>query len=262
MGSGVSVIKIGGATFGNHDPIIEDIIELQRRGYDIVVVHGGARLVTEWLERQGHPTRFVRGERVTDRPTLETVTAVLAGLVNKEIVAQINAGGGRAVGISGVDGRLTTSRQRNDEMGYVGDVRQVDPAVLRSLLGAGFVPVIAPLSFFGIDRPEGAPAILNINGDPLAGELAATLKAERLIFLTDVAGVSDGHGNILSQLSVPEAEELLKNGVASGGMIPKLRACIRALSGTRTACIIDGRQPHALLRVTAGEGVGTTIRPG
>ncbi|MBI2287500.1 MAG: acetylglutamate kinase [Chloroflexi bacterium] len=259
------VMKIGGATFGSHDPIIEDIVELQRQGKLLVVIHGGGNLVTEWLSKQGIPTRFIRGERVTDRAALEMVTAVLGGLVNKDIVATINCLGGRAVGISGVDGALVQSKLRDDEMGYVGTVVKVDTALLEALLDAGFVPIISPLSLYAVDKPSEAPGILNINGDPLAGEIAAAIGAEKLIFLTDVAGILDKSGKLLNQLSPDEAKALVTSGVASGGMIPKINACLRALSNTQTrrvlsTCIIDGTQPHALLKEITGSGSGTVIR--
>ena len=256
----VIVVKIGGATFGSHDPIIEDIVELQRRGKSLVIVHGGANLVTEWLTRQGIPTRFVHGERVTDRATLEMVTAVLAGLANKEIVAAINSAGGRAIGISGVDGALIQGRIKDSELGYMGAVVKVDTAPLEALLRAGYIPVVSPVSLHSFDKPDDAPQILNINGDPVAGEIAAAIGAERLTFLTDVAGICDQSGKLLPRLSSSEAEALITSGVASGGMIPKIRACLRALSNTSTTSIIDGRQPHALLKEIEGEGGGTTIQ--
>ncbi|TET67746.1 MAG: acetylglutamate kinase, partial [Dehalococcoidia bacterium] len=184
----VIVVKIGGATLGSHDTTIEDIVSLQQQGRLLVVVHGGGRLVTEWLSKRGISTRFVHGERVTDKATLEMVTAVLAGLANKEIVAAINSLGGRAIGISGVDGGLIQSRIEDIELGYVGTVVKVDTAPLEALLQAGYIPVVSPLSLHSFDKPKDAPPILNINADPVAGEIAAAIGAERLIFLTDVAG--------------------------------------------------------------------------
>ena len=255
----VIVVKIGGATLGSHDTTIEDIVSLQQQGRLLVVVHGGGRLVTEWLSKRGISTRFVHGERVTDKATLEMVTAVLAGLANKEIVAAINSLGGRAIGISGVDGGLIQSRIEDIELGYVGTVVKVDTAPLEVLLQAGYIPVISPLSLHSIDKPKDAPPILNINADPVAGEIAAAIGAERLIFLTDVAGIRDQSGKLLAELSASEAEALVASGVASGGMVPKVKACLRALAGTSTTRIIDGRQPHALLREMEGKGEGTTI---
>lgn len=255
----VIVVKIGGSTFGSRDTTIEDIVSLQKQGKSLVVVHGGANVVTEWLSRQGVSTRFVNGERVTDLTTLEVVTAVLAGLVNKEIVAAINSLGGQAVGISGVDGALIEGKMRNREMGYMGTVGKVNPAPLEVLLQAGFVPVVAPLSLHSVDRPDDAPQIINLNGDPVAGEIAAALGAERLIFLTNVTGICDQSGEVISRLSVGEAAALMASGVASGGMIPKINACLRALTSTAIARIIDGRQPHALLKEFEGQGGGTAI---
>ena len=255
----VIVVKIGGATPGSHDTTIEDIVSLQQQGRLLVVVHGGGRLVTEWLSKRGISTRFVHGERVTDKATLEMVTAVLGGLANKEIVADINSLGGRAIGISGVDGGLIQSRIEDIELGYVGTVVKVDTAPLETLLQAGYIPVISPLSLHSFDKPKDAPPILNINADPVAGEIAAAIGAERLIFLTDVAGVRDRSGKLLAELSSSEVEALVASGVASGGMVPKVKACLRALAGTTTTRIIDGSQTHALLREMEGRGGGTTI---
>ena len=258
----VTVVKIGGSTFGSHDTTIEDIVSLQQRGKLLVIVHGGAGKVTGWLSRQDIPTRFVDGERVTDRETLDMVTAVLAGLANKEIVAAINSLGGQAVGLSGVDGALIQGRIKNIEMGYTGVVVKVNTAPLETLLRAGYVPVVSPLSLHSFDKPDDAPQILNINGDPVAGEIAAAISAERLVFLTDVIGIRDSSGKLLTRLSPDEAEALMASGIASGGMIPKIKACLRALATTLVTRIIDGRQPHALLREMEGQGGGTTIVKG
>lgn len=255
----VMVVKIGGSTLGSHDTTFEDIVYLQQQGRPLVIVHGGAKLVTEWLKRQGTPTRIVHGERVTDKAALEMVTAVLGGLVNKEIVATINTLGGRAVGISGADGALIQSRLRDDDMGYVGAVAKVDVGPLEALLKSGYVPVVAPLGLYAFDRPDDAPRLLNINGDTLAGEIAAALGADELIFLTDVVGICDREGKLLPKLSPQAAETLMSSGEASGGMIPKIRGCLKALARARTTRIIDGRQPHALLREVEGGGEGTTI---
>ncbi|MFQ5997543.1 MAG: acetylglutamate kinase [Dehalococcoidales bacterium] len=255
----VMVIKIGGATLGSHDTTIEDIVHLQKQGRLLVVVHGGGKLITEWLGRHGVDTKFVRGERVTDKATLEVATAVLAGLVNKEIAAEINNLGGRAVGISGVDGALIQSKVKNMELGYVGEMVKVDVGLLEALLTAGYVPVISPIGLHFFDRAEEAPQMLNINADLVAGDIAAAIGAERLIFLTDVAGISDQSGKLLSRLSSSEAEALVVSGVASGGMIPKIKACVRALATTAATSIIDGREPHALLREIEEKGGGTTI---
>jgi acetylglutamate kinase len=255
----VAVIKIGGSTFGSRDTTIEDIVSLQQKGQALVVVHGGGRTVTDWLKRQGVTTRFVRGERVTDLPALEVATAVLAGLANKEIAAEINIRGGRAVGISGSDGTLIESRAKGREMGYVGTVARVNPGILELLLGAGFIPVVSSISLYAIDRPAGAPALINVNGDPVAGEVAAAIGAARLVFLTDVEGIRDGSGKLAARLSAAEAEAWIASGVIAGGMIPKINACRKALNAGAVARIIDGKQPHALLKEFEGEAGGTTI---
>ncbi|MFC2052342.1 acetylglutamate kinase [Chloroflexota bacterium] len=255
----VTVVKIGGATLGSHDTAIEDMVELQRQGKSLVVVHGGGKLITEWLTKQGISSRFVQGERVTDQATLEVVISVLAGLVNKEIVAAINGRGGRAAGISGVDGALIEGRIGDKEKGYVGEVVEVNTAILEALLESAFIPVVAPVGLNSFNRPANAPLALNFNADVVAGEIAAATSAERLVFLTDVVGVCDESGKLLPQLSAGEAEALVASGVASGGMIPKIKACLRALSNTATSCIIDGRQPHALLREIKEGGSGTII---
>jgi acetylglutamate kinase len=257
----VIVIKIGGATLGSQDTTIEDVVSLQKQGKSLVIVHGGGKEINGWLEKRGLAAKFVNGERVTDEATLEVVVSVLAGLVNKELVAEIDALGGTAAGISGVDGGLIQGRIKNTELGYVGVVEKVNLAPLEALLKSGYIPVVAPVSL-NAGKAERARGVLNINADAVAGEVAAAIGAERLIFLTDVVGVSDQSGNLLAQLSPDEAEALLTSGVASGGMIPKIRACLRALSGTPLTRIIDGRQPHALLKEIEGKGGGTTIGRG
>ena len=254
-----TVIKLGGATLGSHDTTIADIAALQQQGQPLVVVHGGGKMITRWLEKRGLKTRFINGERVTDKETLEVVVSVLVGVVNKEIVADINAAGGLAVGISGVDGAFITGKFKNKELGFVGEVVKINPAPLEALTQAGYIPVVAPIAI--ADKADKAPRVLNINADIVAGEIAAAIGAEKLVFLTDVAGVADGSGQLLSRLSPAEAEALLAAGTASGGMIPKIKACLTALEGSASACVIaDGRQSHALLDDINGQSGGTVIR--
>jgi acetylglutamate kinase len=255
----VIVIKIGGSTFGSGDTTLEDLVSLQKQGESMVVVHGGGNVVTSWLKRQGIAAHFVRGERVTDAPTLEVVTAVLAGLVNKELVAAINVLGGRAVGLSGVDGVLLAARIKNQELGYVGAVEKVNVACLEALLEAGFMPVVSPIGLHSVGLSEGAPQLVNINGDPVAGELAVALGAKKLIFLTDTCGVCDKSGNTVPALTVAEAHELIASGVIAGGMIPKVEACLRALTVGAESRIVDGRPQRALIGEIEGRGVGTTL---
>jgi len=255
----IIVIKIGGSTFGSGDTTIDDIVALQKKGVALVVVHGGGSTVTEWLKKLGVGTKFVRGERVTDLPALEVVTAVLSGLVNKEITAAINLKDGKAVGISGVDGALIESRVKDAATGYVGSVEKVNIAPLEALLQAGFIPVVSPISLFSVDRIKDSPAVLNVNGDPIAGDIAAALGAQRLVFLTDVPGISDRSGKVISRISVDQAEAMIASGEVSGGMIPKIEACRRALKAGSIARIIDGRKPHALIGEIEGAESGTTI---
>jgi len=255
----VTVVKIGGSTFGAQDTTIADIVALQRKDVSLVIVHGGGSLVSEWLSREGTATRFVRGERVTDRATLDVATAVLAGLANKELVAAVNNAGGRAVGISGVDGALVRAQVKNEEIGYVGAVDKIDAALLETLLGDGFIPFVSPISL-NATGDTSVPQMLNVNGDVIAGEIAAAIGADKLIFLTDVPGIRDESGKLLPDLAAGEVGALVDSGVASGGMIPKINACLRALGGGTTITrIIDGRQPHALLSELEGHGAGTTI---
>ncbi len=259
--SKVIVVKLGGATLGNHDTTLQDIVSLQKQGWSMVVVHGGGKTITKWLEQRGLATKFIEGERVTDEATLEVVVSVLAGVVNKEIVADINALGGLAVGISGVDGAFIQGRIKHKELGYMGEVVKVDPTPLKALLKGGYVPVVAPVSLNAGERAPGERGVLNINADVIAGEIAAAIGAEKLIFLTDVVGICDQNGKLVPKLSAKEAEALVASGTASGGMIPKVKACLKALSGVAKACIIiDGRQPHALFKEIEGKGGGTTIK--
>ena len=255
----ITVIKIGGSTMGSSDTTIEDLVALQERGESLVVVHGGGNRVTEWLNRQEITTEFVRGERVTDFAALEVAIAVLAGVVNKEIVAAINNLGGKSVGVSGIDGSLIEGKAKSQEMGYVGEAVNTNPTILETLLKSGFIPIVSSMSLYAVDRPADAAQILNINADPTAGDLAAALGAEKLIFLTNVAGINDASGTVIPRLATGKAQSLVESGVISGGMIPKLNACLTALNAGAIARIIDGRQPHALMNEFEGKGSGTTI---
>ena len=258
----VIVVKIGGSTLGNHDTTLEDLVELQKKGRSMVVIHGGAKVTTEWLARLGIPTSFVNGLRVTDAETMKVVAATLGGLVNKELVVAIQALGGRAVGLSGCDGNLLWANVKSPETRYVGEIVAVDPAPLRLLLKAGYMPVVAPVSFGSV---AGRVMLLNVNGDTAAGEIAAALAAEKLIFLTDVDGIHDNSKQVFQKLSLAEAKDMIASGVASGGMIPKIEASLRALTTTRVVRIIDGRAAHALRDDITGKAQqitksgGTTI---
>jgi len=263
MQKGIIVVKIGGSTLGNHDTTLEDLVELQKRGKSLVVVHGGAKVTSEWLARLGIPTSFVNGLRVTDTETLKVVAAALGGLVNKELVVAIQALGGKAISLSGCDGNLLWASIKSPELGYAGEVVAVDPTPLKLLLNAGYMPVVAPVSYGSV---EGRTMLLNVNGDTAAGEIAAALAAEKLVFLTNVDGIHDGSGKVIPGLNLAEARNMLVSGAASGGMIPKIEASLRALTTTQVVRIIDGKISHALLHEITGqarqtESRGTTIVP-
>jgi len=253
------VIKIGGSTLGSHDTSLKDLVTLQKQGVDVVVVHGGGNVISQWMQRQGIPPRFVNGLRVTDGPSLDIVVAVLTGLINKELVGLVHRLGGRAIGVSGIDGAMLEAKVVDPELGFVGEVTRVNPEPLQAILAGGYIPLVAPLAMHCQDGPQHSSGSLNINGDTVAGELAHALSAQRLIFLTDVPGIMDASGRVIPRLDRPRADLLLQSGVVKGGMIPKLGACLRALERTPVADIIDGRQPEALLACVQGRGFGTRI---
>ena len=253
------VVKIGGSTLGSHDTSLKDLVRLQQEGREVVVVHGGGNVSSQWMQRQGLAPRFVGGLRVTDAPSLEIVVAVLTGLINKELVSLMHEFGGRSVGLSGIDGSMVEAKIGDPELGFVGEVTTVNVELIRSVLDSGYIPVIAPLGVHVRDGSENAGSPLNINGDTVAGELAYALEAEQLVFLTDVAGVMDGGGRVIRRLDRRRADILSNSGVIQGGMIPKLSACLRALERSPVANIIDGRQPDALLECVRGNSTGTTI---
>jgi len=256
---GPLAIKIGGSTLDSNDTTVEDLVTLQKRGVPLVVIHGGADAVSGWLGRLGIPTSFVRGLRITDLETLRVVTAVLAGLVNKELVSAIWRSGGKAVGLSGADGGLILAKNKTPELGYTGEELKVNVAVIEVLLKAGYIPVIAPVSLGLLEGVDMDTNLLNVNGDTAAGEIAAALKAEKLIFLTDVPGLYDNSKKLIQKLSPQGAKEMIEYGVASGGMVAKIEACLLALTKIPVARIIDGRTRHALLDEVEGKGDGTTI---
>jgi acetylglutamate kinase len=264
------VVKYGGAA--QQDPLLKqgfarDITLLQTLGIHAVLVHGGGPQIGEFLKELNIPTRFVEGLRVTDQRTMDIVEMVLAGKINKEIVNLINGAGGRAVGLSGKDGRLVEGqkvefyRPRGDEppeiidIGLVGEVTGVNTELIRTLLDHHFLPVIAPV---GVSEQG---ETLNINADLVAGSVAGALNAAKLILLTDVPGVLDREGQLVSSLTRYQAVTMIENGAISGGMIPKIKCCLEALEeGVTKAHILDGRVPHAvLLEIFTDSGVGTEI---
>ena len=264
------VIKYGGSAMVDEDlkrGFARDVVLMKLVGMNPVVVHGGGPQIASLLERIGKKSEFVDGLRVTDRETIDVVEMVLGGLINKSIVALINAQGGRAVGLSGKDGGMIQARklllrqgQSDDEggvidIGQVGEIEQINPAVVDTLDQANFIPVIAPIGA-GTDGTA-----YNINADTVAGSLAVTLKAEKLILLTNTPGVLNSDDQLLELLSETEAQDLIEQGVISGGMLPKVQCALEAVAGgVRTATISDGRVPHAtLLETVTNRGVGTQI---
>ena len=264
------VIKYGGSAMVDEDlkrGFVRDVVLMKLVGMNPVVVHGGGPQIASLLERIGKKSEFVDGLRVTDRETIDVVEMVLGGLINKSIVALINAQGGRAVGLSGKDGGMIQARklllrqgQSDDEggvidIGQVGEIEQINPAVVDTLDQANFIPVIAPIGA-GTDGTA-----YNINADTVAGSLAVTLKAEKLILLTNTPGVLNSDDQLLELLSETEAQDLIEQGVISGGMLPKVQCALEAVAGgVRTATISDGRVPHAtLLETVTDRGVGTQI---
>ncbi len=248
------VVKMGGSTMDSDQTVLEDVASLKRLGVNPVLVHGGGPEISDWMRRIDKKPQFVEGLRVTDQETLDLASMVLRGKVNAELVARLSGMGTPAVGLCGADGGLIQATQRDKRLGYVGEVTRVDLRLLAALTAQGYVAVVSPIAL-----GEGGQ-LLNVNGDTAAGELAAALCAEKLIFFTDVAGIRDGSGNLQTQLTPVQAQELISSGVITGGMIPKVRACLRALATVGRAHIIDGRVPHALLReLFTDAGVGTMI---
>ena len=264
------VIKYGGNAMTDEalkHSFARDVVLMKLVGMNPVVVHGGGPQIGQLLERIGKKSEFVEGLRVTDSETIDVVEMVLGGLVNKNIVALINTHGGRAVGLSGKDGELIRARKlvlrkkgaMDDEdiveLGYVGEIESINPSVVNTLDEGDFIPVIAPIGV-GEDGKT-----YNINADTVAGKLAVTLGAEKLILLTNTPGVLDHRGELLTGLSESRVEELIQEGVISGGMLPKVRCALDAVSeGVRTATISDGRVPHAtLLETLTDQGIGTQI---
>ena len=255
------VVKYGGAAMVEEslrDAVFRDLALLACVGVRPIVVHGGGPEINQWLKRLQIQPQFRDGLRVTDADTMDVVEMVLVGRVNKQIVNGLNKVGGRAVGLSGCDGSIVAARPLGESHGLVGEVASVNPAVLTPLLEAGYIPVLSSVA------PDDAGQMHNINADTVAGELAAALQAEKLILLTDTAGILRDRadpGSLIRQITLSEARELIADGVVQGGMTPKTACCIRALAqGVGAAHIVDGRVPHSLLlEVFTNEGIGTMV---
>lgn len=261
------VIKFGGNAMVDEQlksSFAQDIVLLKQVGVNPVIVHGGGPQIGKLLDQIGKKSQFIEGMRVTDHETMDVVEMVLGGLVNKQIVSLINSHGGRAVGLTGKDGGLINARKlklasanaQSQDLGQVGEVDSIDPAVVKMLDDDGFIPVIAPI---GVGK-DGTS--YNINADLVASKLASVLGAEKLLLLTNTQGVLDREGNLLTGITARETERLIKQGIIHGGMLPKVNCALDAVkSGVKTSQIIDGRVKHSvLLELLTDSGVGTLIK--
>ncbi|MFL4470037.1 acetylglutamate kinase [Tateyamaria armeniaca] len=254
------VIKLGGHAMGSDEAMesfASDVVLMRQVGVNPVVVHGGGPMINDMLARLDIQSQFLNGKRVTDAATMNVVEMVLSGVVNKRIVQAINRAGGRAVGLSGKDANLMICDQTDPDLGLVGTPSQMDPSILRTLFEKSMIPVIAPL---GAGRDG---ETFNINGDTAAGAIAGALKADRLLLLTDVPGVKNAAGEVVTDITADQIRALTEEGVIAGGMIPKTETALDAIaSGVRAVVILDGRAPNAcLLELFTNHGAGSIIRP-
>jgi acetylglutamate kinase len=257
----IIVVKYGGNAMINEQlktQVMEDIALLSLIGIKIVLVHGGGPEISDMMNRVGKKAEFVNGLRVTDKETMEIAQMVLAGKVNKNLVNLIGTKGAKAVGISGMDGRLIEAKIKNEALGYVGEITNINIGIIEDLLSSGYIPVVSTI---GCDSEGNS---YNINGDTAAAYIAGALKAERLIMMTDIAGIMrdvNDPDSLISEISVSEAKKLYDEGVISGGMIPKVDCCIEAIfEGVKKVIIMDGRVPHSILvEILTDEGAGTMV---
>ena len=260
----IVVVKYGGNAMINamlKHQVMEDIVLLSLIGVKVVLVHGGGPEISETMQKLGKQAEFVDGLRVTDQETVDIVQMVLAGKINKTLVNLLQMNGGKAMGISGMDGRLIEAKIRDERLGYVGDVVHVNIEPVTDLLEKGYIPVISTI---GCDRDGNT---YNINGDTAAAHIAGALGAERLIMLTDIAGIlrdRNDPASLIPSITIDEARQLREDGVISGGMIPKVECCIDAIHrGVKNAIIMDGRIPHSILmELLTDEGAGTMVSGG
>ncbi|KEJ96809.1 acetylglutamate kinase [Pseudosulfitobacter pseudonitzschiae] len=253
------VIKLGGHAMGSDEAMATfaaDVVLMRQVGVNPVIVHGGGPMINAMLEKLDIKSEFVNGKRVTDKATMDVVEMVLSGLVNKRIVQAINAQGGRAVGLSGKDANLIECIPTDPALGLVGTPNKMDPRILETLFAQEMIPVIAPLG-------SGANGeTYNINGDTAAGAIAGALKADRLLLLTDVSGVKNAEGEVVTEMTAAQIREMTADGTIAGGMIPKTETALDAIaSGVRAVVILDGRAPNAcLLELFTDHGAGSIIR--
>ncbi|MGB0298124.1 MAG: acetylglutamate kinase [Paracoccaceae bacterium] len=255
----IVVIKLGGHAMTSDeamDSFARDVVLMRQVGINPVIVHGGGPMINALLDKLEIKSDFVNGKRVTDAATMEVVEMVLSGTVNKRIVQAINKQGGRAVGLSGKDANLVVCDPANPELGLVGNPSEINPEVIRTLFENDLIPVIAPL---GAGRNG---ETFNINGDTVAGAIAGALSADRLLLLTDVSGVKNADGDVLTEMNSDQIREMTASGVIAGGMIPKTETALAALEeGVKAVVILDGRAPNAcLLELFTEHGAGSIIR--
>ena len=256
------VVKYGGNAMVSEElkeQVMEDIVLLSMVGIKVVLVHGGGPEMSDLMKRLGKVPEFVDGLRVKDSETIEIAEMILAGKINKSLVNLLQMKGGKAAGLSGIDGRMIEAEFKDERLGYVGNVTKVNAEPIFALLDNGYIPVISTI---GCDANGN---IFNINGDTAAGKIAPAVHAERLIMMTDIEGIMkdrEDTGSLIPELNVEEAEQMIADGTVSGGMIPKVRCCIDALkAGVKASVIIDGRVPHAtLMEILTNEGAGTMIK--
>lgn len=257
----VVVVKYGGNAMINQtlkEQVMEDIVLLHLIGVKVVLVHGGGPEISEMMNKLGKESTFVNGLRVTDKETVDIAQMVLAGKINKSLVNYLEIKGGKSMGVSGIDGMLIEAKMKDEKLGYVGEITNVNIGCVEDLLNNGYIPVISTIA---CDK-EGN--IYNVNADTAAARIAGALNAERLIMMTDIAGIlkdKDDPTTLIPQISVSQAKELFDEGIISGGMIPKVKCCIDAIGhGVKNVIIMDGRIPHSILmEILTDEGAGTMV---
>jgi acetylglutamate kinase len=258
----IIVVKYGGNAMINEDlkkHVMEDLVMLRSVGMKVVLVHGGGPEINDMLKKIGKESKFVNGLRVTDEETVEVVTEVLAGKVNKNLVKQLNIAGAKAVGLAGLDAGLIKADFKNPELGYVGNITDVDPSIIIDTLNAGYIPVVSTIGY------DNSGNVYNINADTAAARIAGALKAEKFIAMTDIVGVlkdKDDPKSLLPFIYVSDIKSLEKQGIIAGGMIPKIECCLEAKRmGVNNVVIIDGRVPHSILiEVLTDKGLGTEFK--
>ncbi len=256
------VVKYGGNAMINEtlkQQVMEDIVLLWLIGVKIVLIHGGGPEISELMKKVGKESVFIDGLRVTDKESMDIVQMVLAGKVNKTLVNLLEMKGGKAVGISGIDGRIIESKTKNEKLGFVGEITKINPKTIEDLLENGYIPVISTIGC------DGKGNTYNINGDTAAAHIAGALNAERLIMMTDIDGIlrdKDDPSTLIHEITLDETQTLYSEGIISGGMIPKVECCVEAIhKGVKNVVIMDGRVPHSILmELLTDEGAGTLFR--